>query len=275
MNVEPSSGDVHPAPLLECRRLCKSYMRGSSTQTRARVVALEDVNLRLFPRSMLALVGGSGSGKSTLGKCLARLEDPDSGEVWYRGRDLLKLQSGELRIVRRHIQLVFQHSATALNPRFSAVEIVAEPLRIQAKMPKRQYFEYALAMMEQVGIPADMANRSSREFSGGQRQRLAIARALILKPTVLILDEPLSGLDCSIQAQIANLLIEIQASLSLSYLFISHDLRMAAYLADTIAVMKQGGIVELRSVADLFSCPHNAETRELIESIPAAEGRAK
>lgn len=270
MNVEALPGNLQQVPLLEARQVCKSYARGKRfSQARSRVAALADINLQLFPSSTLALVGKSGSGKSTLGRCLARLEDPDSGEVWFQGKDLLKLRSSDLSIARRQIQLVFQHSATAMNPLFSAVEIVAEPLRIHAKISKKHRLECALALMKQVGIPPGLADRSPLQFSGGQRQRLAIARALILKPTILVLDEALSGLDCAIQAQIANLLIELQASFSLSYLFISHDLRMAAYLADTVAVMEQGRIVESSTVGGLFSRPQHAAARELINSIPA------
>jgi peptide/nickel transport system ATP-binding protein len=228
---------------------------------------LENIHLKIPRCATLALVGKSGSGKSTLGKCLARLEDPDSGEIVFEGKDLLRLSRSELIPVRRRIQLVFQHSATAMNPLLPAAEIVGEPLRVWAGVPSKERHELALAMMEQVGIPSQWADRRPLEFSGGQRQRLAIARALILKPDLLILDEALAGLDLSTQAQIADMLGELQASLSLSYLFISHDLRMAAHLADTIAVMQGGRIVESGSVAELFSYPQE-ETRDLIRSIP-------
>lgn len=255
-------------PLLEVRRLRKSYVRGGwRSSTKSHVIALEDVHLKISPNSTLALVGKSGSGKSTLGRCLARLEDPDSGEILWEGKDLLKLSRRELIPLRRRIQLIFQHSATAMNPLLPATEIIGEPLRMQADVPPKERHERVLAIMEQVGLSSQWADRRPLELSGGQRQRLAIARALIMKPDLLILDEALAGLDLSTQAQIADLLRNLQASFSLSYLFISHDLRMAAHLASTIAVMKDGRIVDSRSVADLLSHPQE-ETRKLIRSIP-------
>ncbi len=268
MDVETESGELRPPPLLEARRLSKHYLRGRWPSARVRVNALEDVRLTLWPRSTLALVGKSGSGKSTLSRCLALLEAPDSGEILFQGRNVLALRKTELPAIRRDIQLVFQQSATAMNPLFQALEIVAEPLRIEHSTSRKESCERALAMLEQVGIPARSARRLSLEFSGGQRQRIAIARALILKPKLVILDEALSGLDVCTQAQIANMLLELQASLSLSYLFISHDLRMAAYLADTMAVIEHGRIVETGSAAGLFSHAQRNETRELIDSIP-------
>jgi ABC-type dipeptide/oligopeptide/nickel transport system ATPase subunit len=161
-----------------------------------------------------------------------------------------------------------QHSATSINPLLSAEQVVSEPLQIQRHGGRKERRDRALAMMKQVGIPLEWARRSPMEISGGQRQRLAIARALILRPPFLILDEALSGLDTSAQAEIATLLIGLQRSFSLTYLFISHDLRMAAYLAENIAVMEQGRIVEYGTVSGLFSRPEHAETRALIRSIP-------
>ncbi len=268
MDVETESGDARPGPLLEARNLSKQYVRGRWPSARMPVIALEDVGLTLWPGSTLALVGKSGAGKSTLARCLTLLEAPDSGEIRFQGRDVLALGKNERGAIRREIQLVFQQSATAMNPLFQAVEIVAEPLRIERATSKKESCERALALLEQVGILARSARRLPLEFSGGQRQRIAIARALILKPKLLILDEALAGLDVCTQAQIANLLLQLQASLSLSYLFISHDLRMAAYLADTMAVIEHGRIVETGSVAGLFSGAEQKETRELINAIP-------
>jgi peptide/nickel transport system ATP-binding protein len=262
-------------PLLEVRNLHKTYIRGGwRSSTRARVAALENIHLKIFPGTTLALIGKSGSGKSTLGRCLARLEDPDSGQILLRGMDILKLSRSELISVRRRIQLVFQHSATAMNPLLPAAEVVGEPLRMLPGVSKKERRERALAMIEQVGLSAQWANRRPLEFSGGQRQRLAIARALILEPDLLILDEALSRLDVSTQGQIADLLLELQSSLSLSYLFISHDLRMAAHLASTTVVMQDGRIVEWKSVAELLSRPHE-ETGYLIQPIPQVETPAR
>ncbi|MDQ2843244.1 MAG: dipeptide/oligopeptide/nickel ABC transporter ATP-binding protein [Acidobacteriota bacterium] len=235
---------------------------------RAGVLALDNVHLTLWARSTLALVGKSGSGKSTLARCLALIEEPDSGEYRFRGRDVLTLPKGDLKPIRRDVQLIFQQAATAMNPLLTALDIVAEPLRIQRTTSKKESCERAVAMLEQVGISARSAHRLPLEFSGGQRQRIAIARALITKPKLLILDEGFSGLDVCTQAQIAKMLLQLQTSLSLSYLFISHDLRMAAYLTDMMAVMEKGRIVETGSVADLFSCSRQDATRELVDSIP-------
>ena len=265
----PREPALQPLPLLEIRHLYKSYLRGGwRSSTKSRVPALQDISLSIDPGSTLALVGKSGAGKSTLGRCLARLEDPDAGEIWWRGKDLLKLPPSELAAARRRIQLVFQHSATALNPLLPAAEIIGEPLRVQGGVSKQERRERALGMMERVGLSAQWADRPPLAFSGGQRQRLAIARALILEPEMLILDEALAGLDLSTQAQMTELLGQLQASLSLSYLFITHDLRMAAHLASTIAVMQDGRIVDSGSAAALLSRPQHPETRDLVRSIP-------
>jgi ABC-type glutathione transport system ATPase component len=258
----------HAMPLLSVRGLNKCYMQGQWFSKRFPVTALDDINLTVHSHSTVALVGQSGSGKSTLARCVARLADADSGEIWFEGKDLLTLSSADLVATRHRIQLIFQNSAAAMNPRFSAAEIVGEPLRIQHRAGKKERRKQALEMLDQVGIPAEWADRSPFEFSGGQRQRVIIARALVLKPTLLILDEALSGLDLSIQAQIANLLLDLQASFSLTYLYISHDLRLAAYLADEMVVMQRGRIVESGSVVEMFSHPHHPHTRLLIASIP-------
>ncbi|MFL6353811.1 MAG: ABC transporter ATP-binding protein [Bryobacteraceae bacterium] len=255
-------------PLLTVRALSKRYMQGHWFSKRFLVTALDEINLTVQSRSTVALVGQSGSGKSTLARCLARLADADSGEIWFEGKNLLTLSSADLVATRHRIQLIFQNSAAAMNPRLSAAEIVGEPLRIQHRAGKKERRKQALAMLDQVGIPAAWADRSPFEFSGGQRQRIVIARALVLRPRLLILDEALSGLDLSIQAQIANLLLELQGSFSLTYLYISHDLRLAAYLADEMVVMQQGRIVESGSVVEMFSHPHHPHTRVLIASIP-------
>ena len=238
------------------------------SQAKGRVSAVENVDLQIRSGSTLALVGKSGSGKSTLARCLALLERADSGEVWFCGTNLLTLRQSQLKPIRRDIQIIFQHSATALNPRFTAAEIVSEPLRIQGITEKQKCRERAVAMLEKVGIPVRSMHRSSLEFSGGQRQRIAIARALILQPKLIILDEALSGLDLPLQAQIAGMLLTLQASLALSYLFISHDLQTAARLAGTLAVMERGRIVETGNTSELLARPLHPATRELIASVP-------
>ena len=272
MGVESSIPTGEPMPLLRVRHLSKRYIQGGwFSRKKFPVTALDDISLDVHSRSTVALVGESGSGKSTLARCLARLAEPDSGEIWFREKNLLALSSAELFTARRQIQLIFQNSAAALNPRLSAAEVIAEPLRIQERAGKRERRRQALAMMERVGLRPDWADRSPVAFSGGQRQRLAIARALVLKPVLLILDEALSGLDLSIQAQIANLLVNLQAAFSLMYLYISHDLRLAGYLADEIAVMQRGKIVESGNVVEVFSDPKHPYTQVLIASMPRSE----
>jgi ABC-type glutathione transport system ATPase component len=212
----------------------------------------------------LALVGESGSGKSTLALCLACLEHLTSGSIWFGGRDIAALDEPHLRTVRPQIQLVFQDPASSLNPRLTAAEIVSEPLLIQRRSAKQGRCERARALLECVGIPREQAGQRPDEFSGGQRQRLAIARALALEPKLLILDEALSALDCSVQAQIANLLLDLQSSLGLTYLFITHDFPMAAHLADEIAVMDRGKIVEMGAAEQIVRAPKHDVTRRLV-----------
>lgn len=255
--------------MIDVRRLSKHYARGNwYSRPKTSIVALDNVDLTIEARSTLALVGESGAGKSTLGLCLARLEQPDSGEIWFQGQNLLALGRAWLSDVRAEIQFVFQDSGTAMNPRFSAAEVVREGLDVQGRLPKKARQEEALAIMQKMGISPDDADRSPLEFSGGQRQRLAIARALILKPSFLIFDEALSGLDLPIQAEILELLLHLQSSLSLTYLFITHDIPVAARIADRIAVMWRGKIVESGRVSEIMSHPQHPYTRSLLAATP-------
>jgi ABC-type glutathione transport system ATPase component len=200
----------------------------------------------------MALIGRSGSGKSTLARCLARLEEADSGEIWFAGRDLAKMRGRDLVPYRRQIQLIFQDPAASLNPRFTAVEIVSEPLLIARVGTKKERRERALDLMERVGLSRQIASRLPFELSGGQRRRLAIARALALQPRLLILDEALTGLDLSTQAQICNLLIDLQEASLLTYLVISHDLDLLAHLADDVAILEKGCILKRTPEEPIF-----------------------
>jgi len=254
-------------PLLDVRGLTKRYAgrrRGGPP-----VLALAGVDLTLSRGSDLALVGQSGSGKSTLARCVARLEEPTSGEIWFEGVELTALGGPRLRPVREHIQIVLQDSATALDPRFSVVEIVSEPLEIMRRGDRRERRRRALELMETVGIPPGWSARRPHELSGGQRQRLAIARALAVAPRLLILDEAFTGLDVSIQAQIAALLRELRARHALTYLYVSHDLALMGELADEVAIMFEGRIVEHGQVSRIFADPRHAHTRALIEALPS------
>jgi peptide/nickel transport system ATP-binding protein len=267
MGTEQAARRAVKTALVRTRGLSKQYVQRSPFSRKKFVIdALIDIDLEIAPGCLTALVGESGSGKSTLASCLAMLEKPDRGGIWFQGAEVSRCEAAELAALRPKIQMVFQDSAGALNPRFSAGEIVAEPLEIQGRGTVKTLRARACELMEEVGLSPDSVDRRPMEFSGGQRQRLAIARAIALKPAFLILDESLSGLDLSTQAQILNLLFELQATHSLTYLLISHDLSLVGQLADFVAVMHQGRIVEQGTPRDIFSTPQHAHTRALLSS---------
>jgi ABC-type glutathione transport system ATPase component len=251
-------------PVLRANNLEKRYERARVLGVREEVTALRGISLSLFPQTTLALVGESGSGKSTLALCLACLERPTTGRIWLGTIEITSLKEKALRMVRPQIQLVFQDPANSLNPLWTALEIVREPLQVQRQLNKHQQDEKSRALLDLVGIPAQKAKQRPDEFSGGQRQRLAIARALALEPKVLILDEAFSALDCSVQAQMVNLLLDLQASLKLTYLFITHDFALAAHVSDQIAVMDDGKIVETGTTEDVVRNPKHAVTQRLM-----------
>jgi ABC-type glutathione transport system ATPase component len=257
--------------LLRVENLAKHYQRASVFGSKEETTGLCGVSLSIAAKTTVALVGESGSGKSTLALCVAGLERPTSGKIWLGAQEITSLSEEELHDVRPKIQLVFQDPANSLNPRWTALEIVSEPLLIQKKGDRNGRREQAYALMERLGIPLEKARQRPGEFSGGQRQRLAIARALALEPQVLILDEALSALDCSVQAQIVNLLLDLQLSLGLSYLFITHDFRMAAHLAHRIVVMDHGRIVETGMPGDLVRTPRHDATQNLIAAATASQ----
>lgn len=261
--------------LVRACKLRKSYVQdGGFSRKRFLVPALADVDLEVFSGQTLAIAGESGSGKSTLAKCLAGLETLDSGEVWLESTKLTGPSSAEMAMARRQIQLVFQDSATALNPGFTAGEIVAEPLVIQGIGNRTTQLEGAREWMEQVGLPPESANRRPLEFSGGQRQRLAIARALATKPRLLILDEAFSGLDLLTQMQVIHLLRDLQSARGLTYLSISHDLNLVAQWADEICVMAAGTIVERGRAAQLLENPQHPVTQALLDSMLKTDAAA-
>jgi ABC-type glutathione transport system ATPase component len=257
--------------LLRVENLAKHYQRASVFDPKEETTGLCGVSLSIAAQTTVALVGESGSGKSTLALCVAGLERPTSGKIWLGAQEITSLSEEELRAVRPKIQLVFQDPTNSLNPRRTALEIVSEPLLIHKKLDRNGRREQAYALIERLGIPLEKANQRPGEFSGGQRQRLAIARALALEAQVLILDEALSALDCSVQAQIVNLLLNLQSSLGLSYLFITHDFRMAAHLAHRIVVMDHGRIVETGKPGDLVRTPKHDATQRLIAAATASQ----
>jgi ABC-type glutathione transport system ATPase component len=255
-------------PLLKVENLVKHYGAGRSARSKDKLAALDGVSLSVLPKTTTALVGESGSGKSTLALCIACLEHPTSGSISFEGIDLASLDENQLRLLRPQIQLVFQDPASSLNPRWTALEIVSEPFFVQRRYSKPDRAVRALRLLDRVAISRKMAARSACELSGGQKQRLAIARALALEPKLIILDEALSALDCSVQSQISNLLLELQASLGLTYLFITHDFGMAAHLADQIAVMDRGRVVESGSAENVLYSPNHEATRALLAATP-------
>ncbi|MFY9532362.1 MAG: ATP-binding cassette domain-containing protein [Candidatus Acidiferrales bacterium] len=272
MIAEPSFRKAETETLLEVRGLSHRYIRrrglfgGLLEQG-----ALENVDLIIPAGKTAAVVGPSGSGKSTLARCILRLENPCSGEVWFSGRNLLTLSDAEMTAVRRQMQIVFQDTASALNPRLRVSEIIEEPLLVHRIGTKRERGQRAIELMEQVGLSGQWAGRRPLELSGGQRQRVAIARALALEPKFLILDEAFSSLDLSVQAQLANLLLDLQVLHSLTYLLISHDLALVGHLADEVAVLHRGRVVEQGPVTELFTNPRHPETQALLAAVPSVK----
>lgn len=262
-------------PLLDIRNLRHEYApRGSAFGRNMPFVSLQGIDLEIPRGTTLALVGESGSGKSTLAKCVVRIEKPVAGEICFEGRNIGALGPSELQEFRRQVQLIFQDSATSLNPRFTGEQVVAEPLVIQGNSARAEVHNQVLAEIESVGLSAELAQRRPLELSGGQRQRLALARALMLNPRLLIFDEALSGLDLLVQKRIVDLLRALQLKHSLTYLFITHDLLLAQELAREIAVLREGRIVERIGAAELFTLGRHDYTRRLASSAQLLEFEA-
>jgi ABC-type glutathione transport system ATPase component len=268
MKVEASASGQNMQPLLKVENLAKRYAKWSLTGAWEELLALDGVSFTILQGTTLAVVGGSGSGKSTLASCLACLESPTAGSIWFEGKDIVRLAESARRQVRPQIQLIFQDPASSLNSKWSVLDILLEPLILQRKFNSEEMNRRAYSLLERVGLSRDILDRPPSELSGGQRQRLAIARALALEPKLLILDEALSALDCSVQAQIANLLMELQSSLGMTYLFVTHDPAMAAHLADEIAVMNRGRIVEQGAAEIILKQPQHETTRRLLAAVP-------
>lgn len=254
--------------LLRTKALSKSYsQRRRFSGRKFHISAFENVDFEIPFGQITALIGESGSGKSTLASCMALLEKPDSGEIWFASDEVSRWNRRQLASLRPRIQIVFQDSAGALNPTFTAAQIIQEPLEIQGRESGAGLRRRACELMEEVGLSSALENRKPLELSGGQRQRLAIARAIALKPSFLILDESLSSLDLSTQAQILKLLLELQAAHSLTYLLISHDLGLVGRIADFIAVMHQGRIVEHAPRHQILTNPEHVQTRKLLSTV--------
>jgi len=259
-------------PLLEVRHLTKEFARKKGLFARAAPVrAVDDVSFTIERGETFGLVGESGSGKTTTGRCILRLIEPTSGEVVFDGRDVLALSRGDLRRARRDMQIVFQDPYSSLNPRMRVADIVEEPLIIHRLGSKAERQARVTELFALVGLNPEHLRRYPHEFSGGQRQRIGLARALALNPSLIVADEPVSALDVSVQAQVVNLLMELQQRLHLTYLFIAHDLRLVQHICSRTAVMYLGRIVEMGETAKLFAAPQHPYTRALLSAIPVPD----
>ena len=263
--------------LLEVEGLVKHFVAGRTMFGRATgyVKAVDGVSFRVEAGKTLALVGESGCGKSTVSRLVLRLIEPDAGQIRFEGRDLLGLDANALRSFRRDAQIIFQDPYASLNPRMAVSQILTEPLALHDLVPSPQRRERVDELLRLVGLEPRFARRYPHEFSGGQRQRIAIARALAVEPKLIICDEPVSALDVSIRSQILNLLRDLQDRLSLAYIFVSHDLAVVKHIADRVAVMNLGVIVETAEAQALFAAPRHPYSRALLSAIPVPKPQAK
>ena len=268
--TNPTSLPNPTEPLVKVRNLVKHFpiTAGIFKRQVGAVKAVDDISFDIYPGETLGLVGESGSGKSTTGRTLLQLYKPTSGQVIFEGQDLTQLPANGIRKARRQMQMIFQDPYASLNPRMVVGEIVAEPLKTHKTMPRNEMDKYVQELFERVGLNPNFVNRYPHQFSGGQRQRIGIARALALSPSFIVADEPISALDVSIQAQVVNLLQDLQKEMNLTYLFIAHDLSMIRYLCQRVAVMYKGKIVEMADTDELYDNPLHPYTKVLLSAVP-------
>jgi oligopeptide/dipeptide ABC transporter ATP-binding protein len=267
---------VAAAPVLAVRGLVKHFrVRSGLLRQPASALAVDNISFAIGPGETLALVGESGCGKSTTGKVILRLLDANAGEIHLDGTRIDQLSRADMRRFRRHLQMVFQDPYASLNPRMRARDIVAEPLRNFSALSRREIEAEVATLFEKVGLRRDQTIRFPHEFSGGQRQRLVIARALALRPKLIVCDEPVSALDVSVQAQVINLLVDLQRDFGIAYLFIAHDLAVVEHLAHRVAVMYLGRIVELAEKRSLFARPQHPYTEALLSAVPVPDPKSR
>ncbi len=267
---------VNP-PLLEVKGLQKYFpiKRGLLGRTVGHVKAVDQVSFTLGEGETLGLVGESGSGKTTVGRSILRLIEPTGGSVKFMGKELTTMGREELRKMRRHMQIIFQDPYSSLNPRMTVLSIVGEPLKIHAIAKGSEIEDRVASLLKRVGLNPDYMKRYPHEFSGGQRQRIGIARALALSPKLIVCDEPVSALDVSVQAQVVNLLQDLQDELKLSYLFIAHDLSVVEHISHRVAVMYIGRIMEIAPSRELYAKPTHPYTQALLSAIPEMDPTVK
>ncbi|MNB72808.1 Glutathione import ATP-binding protein GsiA [compost metagenome] len=262
--------ETHLAPLLQVEQLKTYYpiRKGILSRTAGYVKAVDGVNLNIFQGETLSLVGESGCGKSTIGRSIVRLEEPSEGRILFEGQDIAHYSNGKMKKVRADLQMIFQDPYSSLNPRKRISDLLEEPMRVHNIIPASEISKEVDRLLEVVGLPKSYKFRYPHEFSGGQRQRIGIARALSLKPKLIVCDEPVSALDVSIQAQILNLLKDLQKEFNLTYLFIAHGLGAVKYISDRIAVMYLGKVVEIASKDEIFTNAKHPYTKALLSAYP-------
>ena len=270
--METATPQTKDHRLVDVRKLVKHFPVDNSDDV---VQAVDDVTFDIIAGETLGLVGESGCGKSTVGRCLLRLHEPTSGEVLFEGKNIIGLPNTEMQTLRREMQIIFQDPYASLNPRLSIRSIISEPLKIHRIGSRTEQDDRVADLLKKVGLDPKYADRYPHEFSGGQRQRIGIARALALNPKLIICDEPVSALDVSVQAQVVNLLQDLQDEFGLTYLFISHGLAVVEHISDRVAVMYLGKIVEICEARELYDMPLHPYTKALLSAIPQPDPKQK